>query len=180
MALGVQMEVLNTEEAIRLLRRVEPKLRKRTLIKAINKAGGIAKRAGQAASPVRFGLLRKSLKVRRVRYRDKFTRGIRVEPGKKFRRIIRRTSTGRIRILSAKRSEGLRRVGLASKTDFENPRRYAIPLEKRHALVIHGIRRGHVRARDFLRKSFERNRRAMLRAVSDKIAEELRKTRPRG
>jgi HK97 gp10 family phage protein len=171
MAFGISVQVTGARQAVQSLQAVDRKFRRRILIVALNKAGGIAKKAAARSAPTDTGLLRRSMKVKRVRYRDRFTFGVRTGPGKGFRRVIETTKSGKRRIASAKRSAALiatRKV----KKQIRNPQRYA-------HLVELGTARG-VKETRFMTKAFESKRRTMLVAFTEKVREGIEKIRKVG
>lgn len=172
-------EVRNLRQVLRALDKIEPKMRRRVLVKALSKAGGVFKTAAQRMAPRETGLLSKSLGVKRA----KSARGgvqYRVQPRKNFRRVVTIDKRGRLKALGTRASKTRIAAGI-SKRRIRNPQRYGHLVELGHDVVFRNRRTGQrmvvgeVAGSHFLKRAFRSKERTAIRVIIGKIRQEMKR-----
>lgn len=169
-----EVKLTNGDQVARLLRQIPPKLQKFAMHKAISAGAGVVKRRAIADAPAQSGLLRKSLGVRRVRTRDRWTVSYRVQPRKGFKRPVMRGPGGARKIVGQKRGAKLVARNPAS-VEYRYPAMYAHFTELGHRLVKRGHVYGHVMGTHWMRLGLNQTRAAATRAIEGILRREIAK-----
>jgi len=170
----VTFQLSGARRVRRMLDQLPEKMRRKWLIRGLNAGAGIFKDAIKQSAPRETGLLSRSWKVKKRRYRKRDQLGY-IATVKSVRRPVKQTKRGYFRLTTEKTATKLRQQ--FQKIRYRNPSRYAHLLEYGHWVVRGGRRVAFIRQNNFARRAVNRHQRQAFKAVEAQIRKGINSVR---